>query len=266
MVAGEQRLAGKTAIVTGGGTSGPGVGTGRAISVLFARAGARVLIVDLVEEHARRTLDEIEADGGEASVVQADVTSAGDCEAAVMTAVERYGALHILVNNVGIGARGSVIDVSEADWDRTFDVNLKSMMLTSKFAIPRIVASGGGSIINISALGAIRGLPRSGGVVAYAASKGGVIAMTTSMAVAHGADGVRVNCILPGHLLSPMVLRNPRGLSQEERTHLRLSAPLETEGDGWDVGWAAVYLASDEARWVTGIALPVDAGLSAKLP
>ncbi len=256
------RLKGKVAIVTGAGSSGPGVGTGKAASILFAREGASVLLVDRDPRQAEETLDAIEGEGGSASVYTADVTSAEECEAAVDAAVARYGSLHVLFNNVGILGPGAVVDFQESDWDRVLDVNLKSMMLVSKYAVPRMIDAGGGSIVNMSSISGLRasGYPAS---VPYSVSKGGVIALTTSMAVQHGRDNVRVNCIAPGHIYTPMVAG---GMTEEIRDQRRRAAPLGTEGTAWDVAWAAVFLASDESRWVTGIVLPVDAGILAATP
>ena len=255
------RLRGKVAIVTGAGSSGPGVGTGKAASILFAREGASVLLMDREPERAQETLDSILEEQGEASVFGADVTSAEDCRAMVDAAVERYGAVHILFNNVGIIGRGSVVDVKVDEWDQVLDVNLKSMMLTSKYAIPKMIDAGGGSIINMSSIDGLRGSGFGG--FDYSVSKGGVIALTTSMAVQHGRENIRVNCIAPGYLYTPMVA----GILTEETRDLRRRAgPLGTEGTAWDVAWAAVFLASDEARWVSGVVLPVDAGLLATTP
>lgn len=251
------RLEGKVAIVTGAGSRGPGIGNGKATAILFAREGARVLLVDSVSERVQETLEAINSEGAEASVFTADVTRAEDCRAMVETAINRYGRLDILHNNVGIESKGNVVDIDLDEWDRVLSVNLKSMVLTSRFAIPRMIAGGGGSIINIASTAALR--PRV--AVAYSTSKGGVIALTQAMAVSHGRDNVRVNCILPGTIFTPMVAGE---MTEELRKRRRLATVLETEGTAWDVGWAAVYLASDEARWVTGIVLPVEAGLLLK--
>ncbi len=255
------RLACKVAVVTGAGSSGPGVGTGKAISTLFAREGAKVLLVDSVAERAAQTLSEIQVEGGEASVFAADVTRSADCRGMVDAAVTRYGRLDILVNNVGTIARGTVVTVTEDDWDRVLAVNLKSMVLTSKHSIPAMVRTGGGAIVNIASVEALRG--RSNGILPYSVSKGGVVTLTTHMAVQHGRQNVRVNCIAPGFLYTPMVVPL---LTPEARELRRLAAPLGTEGTAWDVAYAALFLASDEARWVTGITLPVDAGLLATTP
>ncbi len=251
------RLEGKVAIVTGAGSSGPGVGTGKASSILFAREGARVLLVDRVGQRAEETLASIREDGGEASVFEADITRERDCRSMVDAALERYGSLDVLFNNVGIDGRGDVVETEEEDWDQVMAVNLKSMMLTSKFAVPKMAESGGGSIINMSSIAALRVSGAS-----YAASKGGVVALTASMAVHHGRDNIRVNCISPGLIYTPMV----SAMTEETRDLRKRSAPLGTEGTAWDIGWAAVFLASDEARWISGVVLPVDAGILAATP
>ena len=256
------RLEGKVAIVTGAGSSGPGFGTGKATSILFAQEGAKVLLVDRDVRAAEETLATIREQGGEASVFQADVTSADDCQAMADAAVEQFGALHVLFNNVGIGGPGTPTEVEEEVWDRVLDVNLKSMMLGTKYAAPKMIEAGGGSIINISS---IAGLRAAGSLssIPYAASKAGVIGMTASMAVSLGRDNIRVNCIAPGHLYTPMVANN---LTDEMRDLRRRAGPLGSEGNAWDIAWTTVFLASDESRWVSGVTLPVDAGLLAATP
>ena len=254
------RLEGKVAIVTGAGSSGPGVGNGKAAAVLFAREGARVLLVDAVLERAEETLSMISGEGGEASCLQANVIDAGDCARMVDAAMERYGRLDILDNNVGISRRGTVVEVSEEDWDYVMAVNVKSIILSSKYAIPRMIESGdGGCIINISSIAGLRAHSST----PYTASKAAVIGLTMSMAADHGPDGIRVNCIAPGLVYSPMVA--PR-MDDDLRRIRQNASPLRTEGDSWDIGYAALYLASDEARWVNGVTLPVDAGLTAVSP
>jgi NAD(P)-dependent dehydrogenase (short-subunit alcohol dehydrogenase family) len=255
-------LEGKVAIVTGAGSSGPGFGTGKATAILFAREGAKVVLVDRAANRAEETLGTIRDEGGEASVFEADITRAADCQAMVEAVVERYGGLHILMNNVGIVAFGTVVEVKEEDWDRVLEVNLKGVMLSSKYAIPRMMTSGGGAIINISSIDALRS-GTVAAIVPYTASKGGIIALSTAMAVQHGRDNIRVNCIAPGFLYTPMVAPY---VTEEARELRRQAAPLGTEGNAWDIAWAAVFLASDEARWITGIVLPVDAGLMATTP
>ena len=245
--------------MSGAGARGEIVGNGQATAILFAYEGAKVLLVDSDGERVRGTLDAVESHGGSASVFIGDVTSDQSCRDMVQAALERYGRLDILHNNVGIGGAGTVVEVSEEVWDRVMEVNIKSMMLTGKYAVPAMAESGGGSIINISSISAIR--PR--GLTAYTVSKGGVIALTQGMAIDHAAQGVRVNCILPGPVYSSMVAG---GMSDERRETRRASSPLGIEGTPWDIGWAAVYLASDEAKWVTGVAFPVDGGVTLKSP
>jgi len=253
------RLEGKVAIVTGAGSSGPGIGNGKAISVLLAREGAKVLLVDAVGERAEETGATILEEGGEASVFQANVTVDAQCNGLVSAAVERYGRLDILVNNVGISKRGTILEVTEEEWDQVMAVNVKSMMLTSRHAIPQMERTGGGSIINIASTAGLRAHHST----PYTASKAAVVGLTFSMAADHGRANIRVNCIAPGLVYTPMVApRMDDGLREKRRD----ASPLGTEGTGWDIGYAAVYLASDEARWVTGVVLPVDAGLTVTTP
>ncbi len=256
----EPRLAGKVAIVTGAGSRAEGIGNGRAAAVLFAREGARVLLVDREPEAAEGTLAMIEEEGGEAAVFQCDVTATEECRAMVADAVGRWDRLDILHNNVGIGGGGSVVEVDEEDWDRILRVNVTGMMLASKHAVPAIRDSGGGAIVNISSISALR--PR--GLTPYSTSKGAVIALTQAMAVDHAPDGIRVNCIAPGPVYTPMV--SAGGMSEELRERRRLASLLAIEGTGWDVGYAALFLVSDEARYITGVVLPVDGGVLLRGP
>lgn len=250
------RLEGKVAIVTGAGSRAAGIGNGRATAILFAREGARVLVVDNVLSSAEETMKMIKEEGGEAEALQADVSKADDCRAMVERAVKRWGRLDILDNNVGIEGSGSVVAAKEEDWDRIMAVNVKSIMLSGKFAVPVMTAQGSGSIINISSIGALR--PR--GLTAYSTSKGAVIALTRAMAVDHGKDGIRVNCIVPGPMFTPMVFAS--GMTEELRERRRQASLLKIEGTGWDIGYAAVFLASEEARFITGVILIVDGGVT----
>ena len=254
MVERTPRLEGKVAIVTGAGSSGEGIGNGKAAAILFAREGAKVLLVDFVEDRAAETLAIIKEEGGEASVFQGDMTKTGDCQRMVEATMDLYGRLDILDNNVGISQRGTVVEVSEEDWDRVMTVNLKTMVLASKASIPRMIESGGGSIINISSIAGLRAHSST----PYTTSKAGVIGLTISMAADHAMDNVRVNSIAPGLVYTPMVA--PR-MDDDLRQSRRAAAPMQTEGTGWDIGYAALFLASDEARWISGVVLPVDAGL-----
>jgi NAD(P)-dependent dehydrogenase (short-subunit alcohol dehydrogenase family) len=248
------RLAGKVAIVTGAGSRGQGLGNGKATAILFAREGARVLCVDVARERAEETLGLIHAEGGEADAFAADVTRLDDCRAMVAAAVERWGGLDVLHNNVGIESRTGLLETTLEEWDRTLRVDLTSMLLATQSAVPAMATRGGGSIICVSSVAGMRGIGRT----AYAAAKAGVIGFVQSVAGQLGPQGIRMNAIAPGYIWTPMVEFNgPAG-----RERRRRSSPLGTEGTGWDVGWGAVYLASDESRWVTGQTLVIDAGLT----
>jgi NAD(P)-dependent dehydrogenase (short-subunit alcohol dehydrogenase family) len=253
------RLDGKIAIVTGGGSRSSGIGTGRAASILFARNGARVLVVDRDESAAQETVDAITAEGGESVAFRADLTSAADCDAMVCAAVDRWGGLDILDNNIGTEGAGTILDVSEEDWDAVLRVNLTTVVLASRAAVPVMAGSGGGAIVNLSSISAFR--PR--GLTPYTASKGAVIALTRAMAIDHAGVGIRVNCIAPGPIHTPMVAG---GMSPETRERRRRASPLAVEGTGWDIGHAALFLVSDEARYITGVTLPVDGGVSLRSP
>ena len=250
------RMQGKVAIVTGAGSRAEGIGNGRAAAVLFAREGAKVLLVDTSKEMAEGTLAMIEQEKGEAAVHVADVTRPADCQAMVDAAVSRWGRLDVLDNNVGIGGRGTVLETDLELWERVMQVNVTGMFLASKHAIPAMITSGGGAIVNISSISALR--PR--GLTSYSASKGAVIALTRAMAIDHAAQGIRVNCIAPGPVYTPMVYAE--GMSAELRDRRRRASPLGIEGSGWDVGNAALFLCSDEARYITGVVLPVDGGVT----
>ena len=248
------RLKDKVAIITGAGSRGPGLGNGKAAAILFAREGARVLCVDAKLENAEETAKLIAQEGGEAVVFAANVTRKADCEAMVKAALDRWGAVDILHNNVGIESRKTLFEVTEEEWDQVMSVDLKSMLLATQAAARPMVERGRGSIICVSSVAALRGHGRT----AYAAAKAGVIGFVRTCAAQLGPKGVRVNAIAPGMVWTPMV----ESVGPELREKRRKASPLGTEGEGWDVGWAAVYLASDEARWVTGQTLVVDGGLT----
>ena len=253
-------LAGKVAVVTGGGAAGDGIGNGRASAILLSRAGTRVVVVDRDVALAKRTVEMIEAGGGEALAFQADVTRASDCAAMVEAALDRFGHLDFLDNNVGIGSRGSVVDLGEDEWRRVMQVNVETMFLVAKHAIPAMKRAGGGAIVNVSSISALR--PR--GLTAYTASKGAVIALTRAMAVDHGADGIRVNCVAPGPVYTPMVYAG--GMTPAAREKRKNASVLKQEGTGWDIGHAVRFLLSDYARYITGHTLVVDGGTTITAP
>lgn len=254
------RLAGKVAIVTGGGSRAAGVGTGRAAAVLFARHGARVLVADRNLAAAQETVAMIEQEGGEAVACEADLTSGRDCEEMVRSAVGHWGRVDILDNNLGVEGPGTILDYPLEEWNEVMAVNVSTILLASRAAIPVMASQGAGAIVNLSSISAFR--PR--GLTAYTAAKGAVIALTRAMAIDHAAQGIRVNCIAPGPIYTPMVYAD--GMAGELRERRRAASPLGIEGTGWDVGYAALFLVSDEARYITGVVLPVDGGVSRRSP
>ncbi len=256
------RVRGKVAIVTGAGSLTDGIGNGRAAAIALARHGARIGLVDFHEAAAADTARMIADDGGESIVIQADVTDVSACEAAVSKTVERFGRLDILVNNVGTSrVRGNAVEVDHDAWDRGMQTNVKSMVMMVRFAVPEMQRAGGGSIINIASITAFHGGHPN---LLYPTSMAAVVHLTRTMAGNHGADGIRVNCIAPGFVYTPVVYG--RGLPEGVRERRRDASALKTEGTAWDVAYGILYLASDEARWVTGVTLPIDAGVSAISP
>lgn len=255
------RLAGKVAIVTGAAPRGEGVGNGSATAILFAREGAKVALVNRSAERAEELRKQIAAEGGDCTVCAADVSKAAQVERMVASVLERYGRLDVLVNNVGMGLGGTAETITEDAWDKTFQRNLKTALLCTKYSVPHMRKQGGGSIINISTLAAIKGLQRPGGFVAYAASKAGLHGFSLATAADFAEDRIRSNVIVVGTVWTPMSAAIQKTYGADFREKRLQSIPLKTEGTGWDVGWAAVYLASDESRWVTGACIPVDGGV-----
>ena len=259
------RLRDKVAIVTGAGSIGPGWGNGKATAVLFAREGAKVLAVDVNEAAAQETADIITGEGGECSVCDCDVSNAAQVEAMVAACVSTYGRVDVLHNNVGIAELGGPVEASEESWDRVMDVNAKSIFLTCKYALPQMMAQGSGAIVNIASIAGIRwlGVP----YVSYSASKAAIIQLTQSVAVEYAAKNIRCNCILPGFMDTPMVrnslLKAYSAGDVEEMAAIRArQVPMGVQGDAWDVAYAALFLASDEAKYVTGAQLVVDGGFT----
>jgi NAD(P)-dependent dehydrogenase (short-subunit alcohol dehydrogenase family) len=264
------RLKGKIAMVVGAGSIGPGWGNGKATAVTFAREGASVFCVDRNAAAAEETAGIISGEGGKATAFTADVSRAADVEAMVAACLKTYSRIDVLDNNVGIAEMGSVVEVSEAEWDRVFAVNLKSAYLAMKHVIPVMQKQGGGSIINISSIASIRHLGIS--YVTYATTKAAMNQMTRTTAVQFARDHVRVNAILPGLMKTPMVAHSA-GLAAsysagdvDAMWRARdAQVPMGHMGEAWDVANAALFLASDESKYITGIELVVDGGVTCKV-
>lgn len=261
------RLNDKVAIITGAGSSGPGWGNGKAIAALFAREGARIFAVDLNAQSVAETVRIISSEGGKAVSHVADVSNSEQVKALVERCEEVYGRVDILVNNVGILKAGGPEEISEEVWDRHLDVNAKSVFLTCKYALPGMVRRKKGSIVNISSIASIRytGYPS----VAYNASKGAINQITQNIAVQYASRGIRINSVLPGLINTPMIrepLRAAYGSGGvEEMIRVRDSqVPMGAMGEAWDVAYACLFLASDEAKYITGASLVVDGGLTCK--
>ena len=264
------RLNGKTAIVVGAGSIGPGWGNGKATAVTFAREGAQVFCVDRNAAAAQETAGIITGEGGRAIAFTADASRAEDIASMAAACLTAYGRIDVLDNNVGIAETGTVIDVPESDWDRVFAVNLKSAFLAMKHIIPVMVAQGGGSIINISSIASIRHLGIS--YVSYGTTKAAMNQMTRTTAVEFAPKKVRVNAILPGLMKTPMVEHSAGLAASYARGDIEAmwrtrdaQVPMGHMGDAWDVANAALFLASDESKYITGIELVVDGGITLKV-
>ena len=262
------RLEGRVAAVIGAGqTPGDTIGNGRATALLLAREGARVMAVDRRLDSAQETCAMIADEGGEAIPFEADVTVESDCRALVDACVDRFDRLDVLHNNVGIGGGDAgPTHLEEADWDRIMEVNLKSCFLTCKHALPVMRRQAFGSIVNISSVAAVCSV----GIVAYKTSKAGMNAFTHALAIGNARHGIRVNAIMPGLMNTPMAIEGisqARGIDREELIRQRDAAvPLGAQmGTAWDVAHAALFLHSDEAKFITGVILPVDGGQSARI-
>jgi NAD(P)-dependent dehydrogenase (short-subunit alcohol dehydrogenase family) len=262
------RLQDKIAIVVGAGqTAGETIGNGRATAITFAREGAKLLLVDRDLASADETKAMIEAEGGTASTFEADITQESDCEGFVRTCTDAYGRLDILHNNVGIGiGDAGPTHLTEENWQRIIDVNLKGTFLSCKHALPIMREQRRGVITNISSIAAVCAV----GMVAYKVSKAGVNALTHSLATGNARYGIRVNCIMPGLMDTPMAIETisrVRGIEREQLVAARdAQVPLGAKmGTAWDIANAALFLASDEAKFITGVILPVDGGQSARI-
>ncbi len=247
------RLKGKVAIVTGAGS-----GIGEATALTFAKEGARITVADVADSAGNDTVEQIRSAGGDAIYAHTDVTSADDIQGMVHLTTSNFGRLDVLFNNAGIAMRLAVAELPEEDWDRCIDINLKGAYLGSKYAIPAMIANGGGSIINTASIYGIVGGPNR---AAYVASKGGIVNLTRGMALDYADSNVRVNCICPGYTDTPII----QNIVQTPDKYQALvdQHPMGRLAKASDVAYGALYLASDESAFVTGIALPIDGGYTA---
>lgn len=265
-------LQGKVAVVTGGGAPpgsppvgydcepGAVLGTGRAISRLLARAGAHVVVLDRDEQAAAVTVGEVESDGHQATAAVVDVTDADAVRSFMATHQREHGRLDVLVNNAAVTSNTAITDMTATEWDRVLDINLRGAMHLCASGIPLMRSSGGGAIVNLVSAAVMRGFDTP----AYAASKGGLLSLTTDLAASQGQYGIRVNAVLPGHVRTPMAVA--KGSSDIGRQQRRVASPLLNEASGWDVAWSVLFLAADVSRWTTGTVIPVDAGMLVSAP
>ena len=259
------RLDGRVALVFGAGCVDEGWGNGNAAAVAYAREGALVVAVDRDRAAAARTRGLIEREGGRCLTLSADVTRSDEVRAAVEATLAAHGQLDILHNNVGLAGMGGPVELDEAEWDHLIAVNLKGTFLACKHALPAMLRQGKGAIVNVSSIAAVRwtGYPYAG----YYAAKAGVNQLTVGIAMQHARDGIRANAIMPGLMNTPLIHRQISGQYADAAAMVRArdaSCPMGRMGTGWDVAHAAVFLASDEAAYITGVCLPVDGGLSCK--
>ena len=260
------RMKDKVVIVVGAGASGPGWGNGKAAAALYAREGARVFAVDHRIEAAEETVDLIRGEGNEATAFRADVSSSADLKAMADACVARHGRIDVLHNNVGIVEVGGPVETSEESWNRVIAVNQTSVFLSCKHVLPHMIDRQSGAIVNIGSVAGLRwiGFP----YLAYSAAKAALIAMTGNVAVQYAAQGIRANCVVPGLMNTPLIrepLKTTYGGDIESMIEQRdRLSPTGKMGDAWDTAYAALFLASDEARYITGTHLIVDGGLTAR--
>src|SRR4030095_7347562 len=269
----EGRLKDKVAIVVGAGSSGPGGSNGTGPAVTFAREGAKVMCVDLKRAAAEETVGLIEKEGGEAFAVEANSAKNADVKAMVDACMARWGRVDVLDNNVGIGSTGGPVELAEDEWDRVFDVNVKSFFLTAKHVLPVMERQGKGAIVNVSSIASIRS-PKGVSYLAYNASKGAVNALTMAIASQYADKGVRCNAILPGLMHTPMIDFLAEQYAKGETDHNQAydkmiairhrASPTGKMGTGWDTAHTALSLASDEAAYVNGHLLVVDGGITTR--
>lgn len=248
-------MAGKRAIVTGAGSEHDEIGIGRAIAIALASEGAMVGCVDLALDRAEATCAHIRDLGGQAVAIAGDVGRTDECSRIVDVTADAFGGIDTLINNVGISVPTRLANLDEAQWDRIYSVNLKSALMMSRFVVPHMIAARGGSITNISSIAGIR----AHGSLAYGTSKAAMAQLSREIAALHGRDGIRANTVAPGHVMTPHVARM---LPPDMREARRKIGPLGIEGGAWDIAMAVLYLASDEARFVTAVELAVDGGVT----
>jgi NAD(P)-dependent dehydrogenase (short-subunit alcohol dehydrogenase family) len=262
-----ERLKNKVAIISGAGSVGPGWGNGKATAVLFAREGAKVFAIDLNLPAVEETKEIIEKEGGICAIQKVDVSKPEEVKAMVEQCIQAYGRIDILHNNVGIVVVGGPVEISEETWDHVMAINLKSMFLTCKYVLPHMEKQGGGVIVNISSIAAIRytGVP----YVTYYTTKAGILGLTQGIALQYAEKNIRANAILPGLMNTPMIVEPLKGVyaagDVEKMIEIRnKQCPTGKMGDAWDVAHAALFLASDEAKYITGAQFIVDGGITCK--
>lgn len=260
------RLQNKIALVFGAGSLRDGLGNGKATAIAFAREGAKIVAVDRNLDAAEVTAETVRAEGGDCVAFAADVTNAAQVKAAVDFCMARHGRIDILQNNVGMAALGGPVEMTEEVWDSSMDVNIKGLFLACKYVLPIMEQQGSGAIVNISSIASIRWLGTA--YISYAAAKGGVNQFTQAIALQYAAKGIRANAILPGMMDTPTARVSLAGTAADEDALVaRRNAlcPTGKMGEAWDIAWASVFLASDEAKYITGVSLPVDGGMTCKV-
>ncbi len=260
------RLRGKVALVIGAGSVGPGWGNGKATAVAYGREGAAVVCVDSNEEAAAETAALVAAEGARSLALCADVCQEDDVRRVVTDTLERHGKIDVLHNNVGLALLGGPVDISLEDWGRSLDLNVGYMFLTVRHVLPVMERQGGGAIVNVSSIASIRWLGTA--YIGYAAAKAAVNQFTQAIALQYASKGIRANAILPGMMDTPIAriaLRDDAASVEELVARRHATSPTGAMGDAWDIAWASVYLASDEARYVNGVLLPVDGGMTCKV-
>lgn len=259
------RFKNKVVLVSGAGSIGPGIGNGKAAAILYAREGGRVLVADINPDAAEETAEIIRSEGGDCSTAAVDVTSEESVASLFAVLLERYGRIDVLHNNVGVSRPAPTVDVTVAEWDYIFALNLRSMFLTCRAALPMMVAQRSGAIVNISSISSMRWLGAP--MASYDASKAGVTQFTRTIALEHAAHGVRANVVTPGLMDTPTIVAPYAAIAgadklEEVKRKRHEAVPMGRMGDAWDIAHAALFLASDHARYITGQDLIVDGGIT----